>query len=187
MGEAKPVSKLGIYVPEARVKEIERWRDEINFSELFWRAFDTEVAKLIREKNMTKESAFAVQRFSGIVTTHSTGGVKSIFAEGYKTGREWATTTAHPDELSRLAARFESRLANPRYPWDAYLLGLDRDPPAELVETVLGRKPNRREVAKFWQVAIGGSVTDDRLSDAFFLHGFVAGAVGLWKEVRDAL
>lgn len=39
----KTVGKLGIYVPPRRRAELEEMRGKINFSELFWDAFDSKV------------------------------------------------------------------------------------------------------------------------------------------------
>ena len=53
--KTKKVNKITIYAPKHRLQEIERWRDEMNFSELFWSAFDREVAARSVSKSRRKD------------------------------------------------------------------------------------------------------------------------------------
>lgn len=43
--KARKVVKLGIYVPPNRIADIERLRDTVNFSQLFWQALDGEIRR----------------------------------------------------------------------------------------------------------------------------------------------
>ena len=186
MTEKKSVPKLGIYVPDNRLRDVEKWRETLNFSEVFWRAFDAEVDRRVQEKKITREINQVVERMRELKREQSRA-LSWRFREGHKAGRDWARAIAKPDQLNRLAARFESRLAEDVYPWQQYLFGPDRDPPADILEVVLGRQPNQKAVGVFWASVLGADRSDPRLHDADFLHGFLAGAVELWNEVKDLI
>ena len=42
----KSVPKIGIYVPECRVSDVDEYRDRMNFSAVFWSAFDQEAERI---------------------------------------------------------------------------------------------------------------------------------------------
>lgn len=97
---SKSVPKIGIYLPAHRVADVEKWRDRINFSELFWTAFDKEISL------MSSVNELKGQEFSNVVTRlqqqasvdHENG--RKL---GMEYGEQWAKDDAGRDEMRRIA------------------------------------------------------------------------------------
>jgi hypothetical protein len=94
------MAKLGIYVPDGKMAEIEEWRKEINFSQLFIEAFDREmrvqsIIKTVLEKSDMKATIVRLQQ----CRTHDYAAGCELGAED---GTTWATGEAPLADLRQI-------------------------------------------------------------------------------------
>lgn len=93
------MAKIGVYIPDDRMKDINRWRDKMNFSQLFLEAFDRAVAtnaaiSKVKEKEM-KEVIERLKREAGAA-------FEAGWKQGASQGREWAIKHAHFSDLRKI-------------------------------------------------------------------------------------
>lgn len=95
--ESKEVKKIGIYLPENRLQDVQKYREKMNFSALFWSAFDEEKHRI---DSMPKDKAMSkiVERLKESKAKSGTEQAKAGRADGI----EWATDFAEYSELMRL-------------------------------------------------------------------------------------
>ena len=67
--KVKSVPKLGVYVPENRAADIDQYRDRMNFSAIFWSAFDQEKYRL--DEIQKRKVAFSQFPFHRADPAHS--------------------------------------------------------------------------------------------------------------------
>lgn len=160
--KSKTVPKLGIYIPESRVNEVETYRDQMNFSAIFWSAFDSEKHRLDcipKGKEMNK----VVER----LRKSKKADEECQRSEGQTCGADWAANRAEHGELLKLRE---------------LLLWSQRE--YDLEVTSLGVQDIFPEF-DFWETALrddGVGVTDA------FAEGFVESAVEVLDQAeRDGL
>lgn len=94
------MAKIGVYVPNDRMKDIEQWRKALNFSQLFMEAFDRAVAA---QADLTKvkdrEMKSLVERLKRDADKTFELGWKA----GAKLGRSWALNDARLSHLRNIA------------------------------------------------------------------------------------
>jgi hypothetical protein len=99
-------------------------------------------------------------------------------------GRRWANSVASADQLKRLAVFYEC----PGFTsWFDGEYGAGVITPERLVEIIHNSKPTSAECVQFWSDNFGNSerhVWAWRTPE--FTRGFVAGAVGIWKQRIEA-
>jgi hypothetical protein len=98
MGTKKPgksVPKIGVYLPEHRLEEVKKWRGEIEFSELFWQAWDREIARRTVSTPKGSEMNKLIERLRKEAGEEMAMGEK----EGAKCGKKWAIDTAARKDL----------------------------------------------------------------------------------------
>jgi hypothetical protein len=93
--------KIGVYIPDDRMVDIEEWREKINFSQLFMEAFDrTILAQAQLPKLKEKEMKTVVERLQRAAASSHEHGWKA----GVHTGRVWAikySNLSHLREIGR--------------------------------------------------------------------------------------
>lgn len=91
------VKKIGIYLPEERVVDLGEYRERMNFSAIFWSAFDQEKRRLdcLPKENEVSEIVERLRKSKKEFED-------SQRAEGQKEGAEWAAKTAEYEELVKL-------------------------------------------------------------------------------------
>jgi hypothetical protein len=97
------MARIAVYVPDERMPDVEKWREKMNFSQLFIEAFDRAIQS---QKSKLKDSEMkaTVQRLKRA----SGQTFESGWKEGVKIGTEWATKRCH---LSHLQSIGEGKLA----------------------------------------------------------------------------
>lgn len=96
----KQVSKIGIYVPNHRLKDVEKWRDSMNFSELFWSAFDREVVLQSKTSKVKgKDMKMVIDRLKRETSEDFDGGREV----GIDYGIEWAEETGGLSDIRGIA------------------------------------------------------------------------------------
>ena len=164
------MAKIGVYVPDDRMKDIERWREKMNFSQLFMEAFDRAVlAQADIHKVKGKEMKAVVQRLKRDAEgTHERG-----WKAGVKEGREWATKHAHLSHLRNIAERRltfdkpDSGLQN-FLRWHYQPEGYYRTPEDEQAEM-------ERDM-----------FDDSEAYNTGFNRGFVDAVQHVWEDIKDA-
>jgi len=91
------VKKIGIYLPEERVTDVEKYRDRMNFSAMFWLAFDQEKHRLDCLPKGKKMSTI-IERLRQSKQEHESTQIK----EGRVAGTSWASDVAEFHELLAL-------------------------------------------------------------------------------------
>lgn len=166
--------KLSIYVPDDRAEDIERWRERLNFSQMFVEAFDRAVAaEAAISKVKDKEMKSVVERLK----READGAFELAWKEGAKEGRNWAIKYARLPDLRNLAESGQSYLNSVeleevrQFLWNAY-----RDN------------------------GYDGSFEEDKVEDRFleqdgtdpvtyhrgFNQGFIEAVKHVWDEVKAA-
>lgn len=93
------MAKIGVYIPDDRMSDIERWRDRLNFSRVFMEAFDrviiaeTTLGK-IKGKDM-KELIERLKKETGATIEHA-------WKQGATIGRQWALKCARLNHLRQI-------------------------------------------------------------------------------------
>ena len=161
--------KVGVYVPDERMKDIERWRDKMNFSQLFMEAFDRAVAAQSQlSKVKGKEMKGVVERLK----REAEGTFERGWKAGLSCGSEWARKHARISHLREIAEgeltfgpRPSDVMSFLRYYYEWHYMETPED---ELEEEQLDRSQD---------------------SDTYrqgFNRGFTDGAKHLWDEIKDA-
>jgi len=93
------MAKIGIYVPDERMKDIERWRKTLNFSRIFMEAFDRAiVSESVLTKIKGKDMKALVQRLK----KETSGTIENAWKVGAKEGRQWALKYARFGHLRQI-------------------------------------------------------------------------------------
>ena len=96
----KKFGRLAIYVAPEREKVIEQWRKRINFSELFWRAFESETARRKVDEIADRDLRETVDRLRGNCTRAYDRG----HLRGVQGGAKWAQNEATLEQLERIVS-----------------------------------------------------------------------------------
>jgi hypothetical protein len=95
----KTVNKLGIYVPENRLEQIEKWKDKIILSELFWRAWDHEIARRTASAPKGTQMQKLIERLKKEASEDCESGEQA----GAECGKEWAVEFASARHIRMVA------------------------------------------------------------------------------------
>lgn len=94
------MAKIGVYIPDDRMPDIERWRDRLNFSQLFIEAFDrATIAAATLTSVKGKEMKGVIERLKKQVD----GDSERAWKNGAKEGRNWAIKHAYFSHLRNIA------------------------------------------------------------------------------------
>lgn len=94
------MAKIGIYVPDDRMEDIERWRERLNFSQIFMEAFDrATVAAAVLPKVKGKEMKGVIERLK----KQAERDTERAWKRGAKDGREWAVKFAYYSHFRSIA------------------------------------------------------------------------------------
>ena len=168
--EVVTMAKIGVYVPDDRMKDIERWREKMNFSQLFIEAFDRAVtAQADISKVKGKEMKAVVERLKRQADKTFEGGWK----EGVSEGRKWAMKHAHVSHLRQIG---EGELTFDKADsdvmdflrWHYEGKGYRQTPEDEQAEMELDR------------------FNDSETYRRGFNRGFAEAAKHVWGEIKDA-
>lgn len=153
------VPKLGIYLPDARAAEVEEYRDRMNFSALFWSAFDQEKYRLdCIPKGQTMNDTVERLRKSKL------GADDNQRSEGRAMGAKWASEQAEYTDLLRL--RNYSELCQMEH-----VIHVTAEAVASLFD----------EGFDFWEVVLGD---DHEVATDAFAEGFVDSALDVLAEAE---
>jgi hypothetical protein len=93
------MAKIGVYIPDDRMKDIERWRNKINFSRIFMAAFERAIiTNAAITKIRGKEMKAVIERLK----READGTFESGWKAGVTAGREWATKHSHVSHLRQI-------------------------------------------------------------------------------------
>lgn len=163
------MAKIGVYVPDDRMQDIERWRESMNFSQLFLEAFDRAIAmQADLDKVQGKEMKTLVERLKRESGKTFEAGWKC----GAKQGRQWAIHSAHLSHLREIGEG--RRFAGPaqdvsgflrfHYEWAGYF-------------TTPEEEHQRMDDER---------VDDMVIWDCGYNRGFVESVQQVWAEIRDS-
>lgn len=162
MGEKKPVSKLGIYVPDNRLKDVEKWREKVNFSELFWKAFDNEIA--LRATSQVKGSD--MEKLIERLKVEAGRDMEEGKLKGAECGREWALEHATRRDFQIVDEGVPAHYGD--------LLGF------------LLAECDALYPAEWWDDLVTG-VSDEAAFRLGFCRGFDAAVHEIWSKVKKSL
>ena len=97
------MARIAVYIPDERMPDIEKWREKMNFSQLFIEAFDRAIQSQksrLKDSDM-KATVHRLKRASG-------QSFESGWKEGVTLGTTWALKHSH---LSHLQSIGEGKLA----------------------------------------------------------------------------
>ncbi len=94
------MAKIGIYVPDDRMTDIERWRNRLNFSRLFMDAFDR---ALVAESSIESVKGKEMKELVARLKKQSEGDTEQAWKRGAKEGRDWAVKYAYFSHLRNIA------------------------------------------------------------------------------------
>lgn len=94
------MAKIGVYVPDERMADIERWRKRLNFSRLFMDAFDRAIAA---ESSLANIKGKEMKELVARLKKQAEGDTEQAWKRGAKEGREWAVKHAYFSHLRNIA------------------------------------------------------------------------------------
>ena len=151
------MKKIGIYLREKRVVDLEKYRDQMNFSAIFWSAFDQEKRRLDCLPKDNEVNAI-VERLRQSKKEFE----DSQRAEGQEEGAEWAAKTADYEELVKLREFSEEQRRRD--------IDLDQDDVGALFPDY-----------EFWETALGEG--HEPMTRAF-VAGFVDSALEVFEAAE---
>ncbi|MBW3597692.1 MAG: hypothetical protein KY475_10490 [Planctomycetes bacterium] len=161
------MAKIGIYIPDDMVDEIEKWRAKMNFSRIFVEAFERAVLESADEDRVTKkELRVAVQRMKKAMGRDAEQGRK----DGVELGRHWALELAPRDKLRAVASGRSQPDDLERFVGADY----DRAPPGDMAY-LNDRFPHHGHNVQDWEAYNSGRN-----------EGFVEGATQVWNRLAPA-
>lgn len=93
------MAKIGVYVPDERMKHIERWRDKINFSRMFMEAFDRAI---VSESAITSIKGKEMKALIERLKKETDGTLEHTWKLGAKEARNWAVNHARYSHLRQI-------------------------------------------------------------------------------------
>jgi hypothetical protein len=169
------IFRTTISVPKDLKARMDAAGGEVNWSAVAVRAFEERLAE-IASKKQEQTMDDVIQR----LRASKMRGDDEAYRQGEEAGRSWAGRYAEAHELKRLADLYEEAQASRRWDWvEGDALGIANHVLARMQGE---RSISRTESEEFWDQCLG-----ERYPEGSLLEGFVAGASGLWGEVRDRL
>lgn len=106
------MAKIGVYIPDERMKDIERWRERLNFSRVFMEAFDRAIiAETTLGKIKGKDMKALIERLK-----KETGAtIEHAWKQGATIGRQWAlkhSRYGHLRQIGKGELNFDSPESN---------------------------------------------------------------------------
>jgi hypothetical protein len=164
------MAKIGVYVPDERMKDIERWRDKINFSRVFMEAFDRAI---VAETTLTSVKGKDMKALIARLKKETNGTFEHAWKLGAKEGREWALNHANYGHLRQIGEgemsfdKPDSNVMGLLYGrYEAHYFRTEEDQQAEM------------ELERF-----GDAETYRR----GFNRGFVDAVKQVWDEIKTAI
>lgn len=163
--------RLVLYVPDNRQAQVDEWRDKLNYSRLFFEAFDREVA-LKTEVSKMKDSGMelVLERLKREQTLM----YEEINELGRSDGMTWAKDLASPRHLRLVAS-----------PNKQEVVGLVGDNGNSLMEWLTDKYPAILEVDPYADDPEYGLMTD--VEKQRWFYGFIQGAQDIWNQIKDDL
>lgn len=160
------MARLSIYVPDDRMPDIEKWREELSFSQIFLEAFDRAAAVNAKTKLRKNEMKAVVERLK----RHTGAWFEVGHSHGVSHGTHWAKEDACLTDLRAIGEgrrSFDSRsvgdFLETDYPFE-HQPGWDRD---------------------FFSECFSGQGDMDAMVDGFDA-GFVDGVKAVWEQIKEA-
>ncbi len=164
------MAKIGIYIPDERMKDIEHWREKINFSRVFMEAFDRAI---VSESALTNIKGKDMKALIERLKKETNGTKEHAWKLGVKIGREWALKCANYGHLRQIGEgemKFDMPDSNAmRLLYCCYEADYCRTPEDEQAEIELER--------------FGDAETYRR----GFNDGFVDAVKHIWDEIKTAI
>jgi hypothetical protein len=164
------MAKIGIYVPDERMKDIERWRENINFSRIFMEAFDRAI---VAESNLINIKGKEMKALIERLKKETNGTLEHAWKLGAKEGRQWALKHANYGHLRQIGEG-EMKFDKP----DSYAMRLLYC----CYESEYMRTPED-EQAEMELERFGDAETYRR----GFNQGFVDSVKQIWEEIKTAI
>jgi len=160
--------KLAIYVPKPAMREIERWRHQINFSQVFMRAITEEIHQRSRAVEGGDEKWAAAAAFYRRKLAENSA---SLVDFGYQLGGQHILDCRLSPETIRRLLAIEPLDASRQQDWEA-------------IEEAIGSDGSKLE-ARAQQLGV------DDLSHPTWrtaiARGYLAGVAAAWKRVCDQI
>ena len=176
------IYRTSISIPQELKAQMAAVSVPVNWSDVAARAFRAklEEIQLRSKRSMTRQDIVKCPK--GLQEDEN----MAEYDEGKVAGREWASRSASPKELRRIAKYIEMYEVQ----WDNKVLWWDtqdrlRNATVEFVVAARGSGEQNDDPADFWTDALGGDA--HRIEDRDFFHGFGHGVLEVWKEVKDEL
>lgn len=160
--------KLAIYVPKKRMREIERWRKSINFSQVFMKALLTEIRNRSRAIDAAQGKVSAAAAYYRQKLDDAAGPLHDV---GYSLGSEHVLACRLEPETIRELLELVDREA----------FGSQH---IERVERALGA--DRRKIDA-WAARNGCDNQKQPAWRSSVYRGYVAGVADAWKKVCEHL
>ena len=164
--------RMNISVPDDLKERMDAVREEVNWSALACRAFETKLGEVAASKQR-KSMKDVVDRLRASKQASDT----DLRKAGQEVGREWAKDSAEAIELEQLARVADHIL----HPTDPYM-----DGEARIVHRAIDPDEVSGNYHDFWENILGER-NDIRVASRDFVCGFVEGAVEIWESVKDEL
>ncbi|MCR4412807.1 MAG: hypothetical protein NUV77_10325 [Thermoguttaceae bacterium] len=156
------MAKIGVYVPDEKMPEVEKWRDKINFSRVFMDAFQREVRTQQMLQVSQNELENVVNRLRREFDEHFQAGKEA----GLGCGTAWAKDEAYLRQFRELC-----------------------DPPEGA--DPLEENDFFRIVGECYEAFVDDQCKESGLDRpayvAGYIEGFIEGARAIWVQVRDKL
>lgn len=163
------MAKIGIYVPDERMADIDRWRERLNFSRLFMDAFDRAI---LTDSVLTNVKGKEMKELVARLKKQADGDIERAWKRGAVEGRGWAVKHAYFSHLRNIAEEkltFDTDQDVLRFLWHHYEhCGYVKTPEDEYDDYLTDRHEDR-ETQKLG-----------------FNRGFVDAVKKIWEEIQPA-
>lgn len=164
------MARMSIYIPDGLKAEMDRFGDQVTWSNVAQHAFHAEIAKRDFPEDPTMEDV--IKRLAD--------SKKEELEDGRKDGRYWAKHTASYKELKLLSKLDVDDVSNPEWGTTGAEVVDDHMRPA----TKDWRSDTRRDFEESFWFPFAEDLKD--ISDEY-AAGFVEGAQEVWAQVEDKL
>lgn len=154
------MAKLGVYIPDAKMPEVEEWREKVNFSQLFMEAFERAV---LLEKTLEKLERKEMQDVIKRLKAEQEEDFRTGETKGREDGQQWAKNDAALADLRRICEA-------------------DEDTPESMEDMLITGDWCDND---YFDTQSKGCDRDCFMRGYF--RGFVEGATSIWEQVKSHL